>query len=111
MQFRQNRHDFIDAHKARVRKATRADVAKLLVKHVKASLIAKGLIPDPKTRGPKRVFGWFYEGRDGIVRADTRSHARGLIKVELGIPRKKRLPIKVQITELNENPSRGVGAA
>ena len=36
----------------------------------------------------------------GIVKADTRSEARSLIKSKLGIPKKRRLPIDTTIIEV-----------
>ena len=66
-------------------------------RHTK-DLIARGVIANPAERPPRYQFSWVYGDVDGVVYADDRSSARGLIKRELGIRRKNRLPIEVQIT-------------
>ncbi len=66
-------------------------------RHTK-DLISRGVIPNPAERLPRYQFAWVYGDVDGVVYADDRSSARGLIKRELGIRRKNRLPLEVQIT-------------
>ena len=110
---RMTRHEYLAGRPVRERRTSRREVAALLAKHVKQALIAKNLIPadeKPAPREPRKVYGWSFEGRDGIVRADCRSDARGLIKRELGIGRKDRLPLKVQITELDPSAHQSASA-
>lgn len=64
----------------------------------KKDLIARGVIPNPADRPYHYQFSWVYGDMEGVVYADDRSSARGLIKRELGIRRKDRLPIEVRIT-------------
>jgi hypothetical protein len=42
-------------------------------------------------------FAWSLDGRGGFVEAFTRSHARALVKRQLGIPTSRRLPSQFQL--------------
>lgn len=73
-------------------------------RQIKRKAVADGVIVDPATRPPR--FTWAWERHDsekpvgGIVKANTRSEARSLIKSQLGIPKKRRLLIGTTITEV-----------
>jgi hypothetical protein len=79
-------------------KPNRQAVIDLINRRVRRSLIARGVIKNPAKRQPRFKFTWTYGNLGGIVYADDRSMARALIKFELKIPKKKRLPIEVEIT-------------
>lgn len=85
-------------HGNRSRRSTQQALWQALNRRYKKDLIARGVIPNPVDRPPRYQFSWVYGDIDGVVYADDRSSARGLIKRELGIRRKNRLPIEVQIT-------------
>ena len=89
-------------HHQVLRKRNRQQLITLLCRQHKRDLIARGIIQDPQLRPPRYKFMWVYGSMSGAVFADDRSYARSLIKRELGISRKHRLPIEVEITrELN----------
>jgi hypothetical protein len=73
------------------------ELAQRIARAIKREAIAKGMIPDPKTRPPNFKFLWSYGSLNGVVYADNRSDARSLIKSDLGVSRKHRLPIEVVI--------------
>ena len=85
-------------HGNRSRQSTQQDLWQTLYRRQKKDLIARGVIPNPVERNPWYKFTWVYGEVEGVVYADDRSSARGMIKRELGIRRKNRLPIEVQIT-------------
>jgi hypothetical protein len=93
----------------------------MVKRQIKRKAIADGLIVDPATRPPKYQWSWecpagmtsvtftMKQGdlsdvsenpTSGVVAADTRSEARGLIKKHLGISKKDRLPAGVVITKI-----------
>lgn len=89
----------------RHKKPTRNEVISALSRHYKRTLIERGVIQDPRTRPPRYKFSWTYGSLNGVVYADDRSLARSLIKRDLGIAKKKRLPAEVEIVrELNTPP-------
>lgn len=61
--------------------------------------------PKPKRPWPrrrrKRIYGWGFKlgERSGFVHAASRVDARSLIKRELGIPIKRRLPAEISISK------------
>jgi len=71
----------------------------VLFRHHKRELIKRGIIEDPACRPARYKFTWVYGALNGVVYSDDRSTARSLIKRELGIQKKKRLPIEVQINQ------------
>lgn len=73
-------------------------IQKLFRQH-KRDLISRGVIQDPANRPPMFKFTWTYGDISGSVYADTRSEARGIIKKNLGIKKKNRLPIEVDIQQ------------
>lgn len=82
----------------RSRRSTEQALWQALNRRYKKDLIARGVIASPAARPPRYQFAWVYGDVEGVVYADDRSSARGLIKRELGIRRKNRLPTEVQIT-------------
>ena len=75
----------------------------LLMNRMRQDMICKGIIPDPQDRPPRYKFTWSYGELGGEVYCDDRSTARSLIKKDLGIKKKNRLPKEVSITrEVNE---------
>jgi hypothetical protein len=64
---------------------------------IRRQMIRDGLILNPATRPPRYEFSWTLGEVTGIVYADDKSKARSLIKKDLGIPAKKRLPFGIQI--------------
>lgn len=78
------------------------ELVAILFRRHKRELIRRGIIQDPAKRPPRYKFQWVYGEINGVVYADDRSTARGLIKRELGIRKKNRLPVGIDITrELN----------
>lgn len=89
-------------HNQGLRKPTRQEVLQRLLRKHKKELIRRGIIPDPALRPPRYKFCWTYGDLNGEVYADDRSTARAMIKHELGIRKKIRLPQEVDIVrELN----------
>lgn len=81
----------------------RDEIIKLLARRYKRELINRGIIQNPATRPPRYKFTWTYGNLGGAVYADHRSHARALIKYELGLKKKNTLPKNVEIVaEPNE---------
>ena len=66
-------------------------------KQIKRQLIESGQMQDPKKRRPKYLYIWDCNGVIGRVEADTSGDARALIKAQLGISKKKRLPEGIEI--------------
>lgn len=88
-----------------LRNLTKDELVNILFRRHKRELIRQGIIQDPADRPPRYRFDWVYGDITGVVYADDRSDARGMIKRELGIRKKKRLPIVVEITRtLNPLP-------
>ena len=85
-------------HGSHSRRSTEQALWQALSRRYKKDLISRGVIPNPAERPPRYQFAWVYGDVEGVVYADDRSSARGLIKRELGIRRKNRLPTEVQIT-------------
>jgi hypothetical protein len=54
-------------------------------------------------RPPRYEYKWAFGDLTGTVYADDRSKARSLIKKNLGIPAKQRLPVTIEITR-RHNP-------
>lgn len=79
------------------RKLTKTELVGILFRQHKREMIRRGIIQDPADRPPRYRFDWAYGDITGEVYADDRSDARGMIKRELGIRKKKRLPIEVEI--------------
>jgi hypothetical protein len=76
---------------------SKQDVFDLLKRRMYREYIARGIIQDPATRPPRYKFTWTYGNLKGVVYADDRSTARALIKKDLGIPKKHRLPFEIDI--------------
>lgn len=82
----------------------------VLFRRHKRELIKRGIIADPACRPARYKFTWVYGTLNGAVYSDDRSTARSLIKHELGIRKKNRLPIEVQIIEEpNEDSAESTG--
>jgi hypothetical protein len=58
-----------------------------------------------KLKREQRRFRWTDGHKSGFVKAYSRSEARALVKLELGISRKKRVPIGIAITEASHATS------
>lgn len=83
-------------------KPNKIELIGILLRRQKRELIRRGIIQDPAKRPLRYKFQWVYGEINGVVYADDRSTARGLIKRELGIRKKHRLPSEIDITrELN----------
>lgn len=81
-----------------VRKFKTQQVIKARVgRFIRRQMIREGLILNPATRPPRYEYGWRLGEVTGVVYADDRSKARSLIKEDLGIPAKRRLPIGTEI--------------
>lgn len=81
----------------RSKKVRKQDIIAVMMRHAKRDLINRGVIQDPANRPPRFKYTWIYGNLRGVVYADDRSTARAFIKRELGIRKKSRLPIEVQI--------------
>ena len=68
---------------------------------IRRQMVRDGLILDPATRPPRYQFDWTLGEITGTVYADDKSKARSLIKMDLGIPAKRRLPLGISITRSN----------
>jgi hypothetical protein len=62
-------------------------------------MVAEGLVLGAD-RPPRYKYDWEFGELLGTVYADDRSTARSLIKKNLGIPAKKRLPVTITISRL-----------
>jgi hypothetical protein len=81
----------------------RMKVAAFLLRHTRRKLIAEGKIEDPLTRPYRYQFDWSYGSISGVVFSDTTGEARALIKQNLGLPKKHRLPKEVKIIRSTNN--------
>ena len=87
-----------------IREPKQRELIDIMARRYRREMINRGIIPDPSKRAARYKFIWFYGSLCGKVYADNRSLARSLIKQELGIKKKNRLPIEVEITrEPNED--------
>jgi hypothetical protein len=68
---------------------------------IRRQMVRDGLILNPATRPPRYKFDWTLGEVTGVVYADDKSKARSLIKLDLGIPAKRRLPVGILITRSN----------
>ena len=91
-----------------LRRRTRPEIREVALKMQKAKLVEMGLIAPDEPRKPDK---WAWENPEavsgqpanGTVYGFTRSDARGEIKKLLGISKKKRLPISIKITKVQED--------
>ncbi len=81
----------------RPKKIKKRDVIAAMLRHTKRDFIARGIIQDPANRPLRYKYTWTYGSLHGIVYADDRSTARAFIKRDLGIRKKYRLPVEVEI--------------
>lgn len=88
----------------RIRPLSNDEIARRIAAQIKRDAIKRGIIPDRSQQPPRYKFTWRYGNIEGVVYANTRSEARAMIKRDLGIKKKKRLPIEVEIErEPNED--------
>lgn len=101
---RRTRREYLDSLPVHPRKVTFEEALAKVKRQIKRKAVADGLIVDPSTRPPRHTWAWECRNGEGpvggIVKADTRSEARSLIKSQLGIPKKRRLPIGTTIIEV-----------
>ncbi len=76
---------------------SKQEIVTRIARQIRRDEIARGIIPTTVKRPPRYKFLWSYGNLSGVVYDDNRSQARGQIKRELGIPRKRRLPIEIVI--------------
>lgn len=82
----------------RRKKMPQGELLGIIKRAMKREYIKRGIIPDPALRPPRYKFTWTYGELGGVVYADDRSTARALIKKDLGIRKKHRLPLEIEIT-------------
>ena len=102
MNMRRTRREYLDSLPVHPRKVTFEEALAKVKRQIKRKAVADGVIVDPAKRPPRHTWAW--ECPDGltggIVKANTRSEARSLIKSRLSIPKKRRLPIGTTIIEV-----------
>ena len=97
------RRNFGKGNPGQVRAFTMKEMVKQrLLRHLHRAMVQDGLAMGVH-RPPYFQFNWTFGDLDGTVYADNRSEARAMIKKDLGVPKKKRLPIDVNI-ERYDNP-------
>lgn len=99
---RRTRREYFDSLPFRPRKIGFDEALALIKRQIKRKAIADGLIVDPANRPPRHKWAWEIplSSSGGIVEADTRSEARGIIKAKLGYSKKHRLPIGITIIKV-----------
>jgi hypothetical protein len=123
---RRTRREYFDSLPFRIPKTNFDEVLALVKRQIKRKAIADGVIVDPAQRPPRCKWAWelpagaisaTFNMKDGelhsvtenptggIVDADTRSEARGLIKSKLGLRKKDRLPIGITIIKVEGSAS------
>ncbi len=81
---------------------------KIAVKTLPTTLV---ITQDSTTRPPLYKYTWAYGSLNGVIYADNRSTVRALIKRDLGIRKKHRLPAAVEIVrEDNDNENDPAGS-
>ena len=104
MNMRRTRREYQDSLPVHPHKLTFGEALGKVRRQIKRKAVADGLIEDPARRPPRHTWAWeCYDSEGpvgGIVKADTRSEARSLIKSKLGIPKKRRLPFDTAIIEV-----------
>jgi len=102
MNMRRTRRQYQDSLPVHPRIVTFEEALAKVKRQIKRKAVADGVIVDPSKRLPRHTWAW--ECPDGlaggIVKANTQSEARSLIKSRLGIPKKRRLPIGTTIIEV-----------
>jgi hypothetical protein len=118
---RRTRKEFLDSIPHRPRKTNFNEVLGLVKRQIKRKAIADGLIVDPATRPPRYQWAWeipktatfnVEDGKllsvnetSGIVEANTKGEARSLIKSQLGLRKKDRLPLAIVVTKVERSAS------
>ena len=74
-----------------------------VLRQIKRGMVSSGMLLGGDNRPPYYQYDWVFGELSGTVYADCKSKARALIKKNLGIPAKWRLPWSVDITRLH-NP-------
>jgi hypothetical protein len=118
---RTTRFQYFERLPFRRRKISFDEALGMVKRQIKRKAVADGLIVDPATRPPKCQWAWecppgtisaTYNMKDGellsvtenptsgVVAANTRSEARSLIKKQLGVSKKDRLPAGIVITKV-----------
>ena len=104
MNMRRTRREYQDSLPVHPHKFTFEEALAKVKRQIKRKAVADGLIVDPSKRLPRHTWAWECHDSEGpvggIVKADTRSEARSLIKSKLGIPKKRRLPLETNIIEV-----------
>lgn len=98
---RQTRIEHFDSLPHRQRKISFHDALEMVKRQMKRKAIADGLILDPRDNPPRFEWHWELDGQNGIVSANDRSEARGLIKQKLGLKKKDRLPVHITIIKVD----------
>lgn len=101
MSMRRTRNQYLDSLPRRPRKVGFQEALEKVKRQIKREAIADGVILDPKLNPPRYEWHWQSDDRDGVVRANTRGEARGLIKQALGLRKKDRLPVTVAIVRID----------
>ena len=73
----------------------------MVKRQIKRKAIADGVILDPRNNPPRFEWHWELDGQSGIVRGNTRSDARAIIKQTRGLKKKDRLPVHVTIVKVD----------
>lgn len=99
MSMRRTRIEYFESLPRRPRKIGFHEALATVKRQIKREAIADGVILDPRLNPPRFEWHWELDGRNGIVQANTRSEARGLIKKALGL--KDRLPVHASIVKVD----------
>lgn len=100
---RRTRVEYFESLPRRPRKIGYQEALAKVKREIKRKAIAGGVILDPRLNPPRFEWHWELDGQTGIVRANTRSEARGLVKKTLGL--KERLPVHTAITKVDPDAS------
>lgn len=98
---RRTRLEYFDSIPRRSRKIGYHEALEMVKRQIKRKAIADGVILDPRDNPPRFEWHWECNDRNGVVRANTRGEARGLIKNALGLKKKDRLPVHATIVKVD----------
>ena len=98
---RRTRIEYFESIPHRPRKVSYDEALAMVKRQIKRKAITDGVILDPRNNPPRFEWHWELDGQSGIVQANTRGEARGLIKQNVGLTKKDRLPVHVTIVKVD----------
>jgi len=97
---RRTRIEYLESLPRRPHKIGYQEALSRVKREIKRKAIADGVILDPRLNPPRFEWHWECNGQNGMVRANTRSEARGLVKEKHGLRKKDRLPTHATLVKV-----------